>query len=80
MRVFVITNFLLLLGNVHCDLDCLTSITNGTVQFKGVLWLLRDVVSLSHQVVNQFMSQSVHLSLSNHINHVLNAALTLLNV
>lgn len=80
MGILVVSNLLLLLGYVDSNLDCLLHISNSSVKFESPLRLFRDVVSLSHQVVHELMSQSVNLYLANHVNHVWNAALSLTNV
>ena len=52
VSLLVVSNLLLLLGDVHRNLYSLLGVTNGTVKFEGVLRLLRDVISFSHEVVD----------------------------
>lgn len=45
-----------------------------------MLWFLGDVVSLTHQVVNELVGECFNFSLGNHIDHIRNAAFTFLDV
>lgn len=80
VRILVIANLLLLLRNRHGNLDGLPRIANGSVQAERVLGLLGDVVSFTHQVVNQLMRQRFNLGFGDHVDHVRNVGLPLLNV
>ena len=50
--ILVVTEFLLLLGNVHGNLYCLFDISNCPVELESPLRLFRRVVNLSKQVVD----------------------------
>ena len=80
MSVLVVTNLLLLLRDVDCDLDGLSSVAESSIKLKRMLWLLRNVISFAHKVVHKLMSQSVKLCLGNHFDHIRDGALTLLDV
>ena len=80
MSVFVVTDLLLLLCNVECNLDSLGSVAEGSIKLERVLWLLRNVISLAHKVVHELVSESVELGLCDHVDHIRDAALTLLDV
>lgn len=55
VSVFVVTQLLLLLSNVNCDFDSLSNISDSSIQFEGPLRLFRNVITLTHQVIHQFM-------------------------
>ena len=70
MSIFVVSKLLFLLRNIDSNLYCLLHISNSSVEFKSPLWLLWNVISLSHQVVDQLMSQCIYLDLAHHLNNV----------
>lgn len=80
MGILVVANFLLLLRDIDSNLDGLCGVSKSSIEFKSVLWLFGHIVSLPHQVINKFVSQSVKLGLCNHVNHVRNAGVSFLNV
>ena len=80
MSILVISNFLLLLRDVDSNLNSLLDISNCSVEFEGPLWLLGDVVSLSHEVVYKFMRQSIDFDLAHHVYHVRDTAFSLTDV
>lgn len=69
MSIFVITKILLLRGDVDSDPDSLTNVTNGSVELEGPLRFLGSIVSLTHQVVDQLVSEGVHLDFCDHLYH-----------
>lgn len=69
VSVFVVTKILFLCCNIDCDSNSLLHISNGSVQLESPLWLLWSIISLSHQIVNQFMGEWVHLHFGYHLNH-----------
>jgi hypothetical protein len=79
MSIFVVSKLLFLLRNIDSNLYCLLHISYSSVEFKSPLWLLWNVISLSHQVVDQLMSQCIYLDLADHLNHVRNLRLSFMN-
>jgi len=80
VSILVVTQFLLLLSDVNCDFDSLGNIADGSVQFESPLRFLRNIVTLTHEVIDKFVSQSFHFDLADHFNHVRNHILTLAHV
>ena len=48
MGIFVVSQFLFLLGDVNGNFNCLFYISNGSVEFEGPLWFFWDVVGFTH--------------------------------
>jgi len=80
VRSFVVAEILLLSGDVDRDSDGLLHVTDCSVKLKGPLRLLRNFVSLAHQVVHKLMSERVKLYLGNHLDHAWNHGLTFRHV
>ena len=57
MSVFIVTELLLLRSNVHSNLNGLTYVSDRSIQFEGPLRLLRDVIGLTHQIINKLVCQ-----------------------
>ena len=72
MRIFVVTNFLFLLGDAYGHFHSLLYVSDRSVKLKSPLWLLWDVISFSLQVINEFMSQSIDFDSAYHLNHLRN--------
>jgi len=79
MSIFVVSKLLFLLRNIDSNLYCLLHISYSSVEFESPLWLLWNVISLSHQVVDQLMSQCIYLDLADHLNHVWNLRLSFMD-
>ena len=80
MCVLVVAKLLFFLRNIDGNFDCLVDISDGTVEFECPLRLLGNIIGLSEQIVDELVSQSIHLYLSNHLDHIWNDTLTLLDV
>jgi len=78
--VLVVTHFLLLSRNIDCNLNGLLHVSDSSIKLEGPCWLLRDVISLAHQVVNKLVCKRVNLDLADHIDHVGNSLLTLSDI
>jgi len=80
VSVLVVSNLLLLLRNIDSNFNGLSCVSKSSVELKSVLRFLGDVVGLSHEVVNKLVGQSIELRLGNHVDHISDAAFSLLNV
>ena len=80
MGILVVTDLLLLLRDVHGNLNSLSGVAEGSVELEGVLRFLGDVISFAHQVVNKLMGKGFDLGPGDHLDHVRDAGFTLLDV
>lgn len=56
MRILVVAKLLFLACNIDGNFYCLSHVANSSVEFKGPLRLLWNVISFTHQVVDQLVS------------------------
>lgn len=80
MSVLVVSNLLLLLRDVDSNLDGLGCVSKSSVELESVLRFFRDVIGFTHKIVNKLVGQSIELCLGNHVDHISDAALSLLDV
>ena len=80
MSILVISKLLLLLSYINCNFNSLLDVSDSPVKFKGPLWLLWDVVSFTHQVINELMSERIDFGFAHHLDHIWNGCLSLRNI
>lgn len=67
--LWIVSELLLLLSHVQCDLSSWSDLVQHDVEFEDVLRWLWAVALLSHEIVNKFMGQSIDFDSSNHVDH-----------
>jgi uncharacterized membrane protein len=80
MRVLIVTQFLFLLCNVHCNLYSLFHVSNCSVELECPLGFLGLVVNLSKEIVNELMSEGFNLYFGDHFNHIRDHLFTFSNI
>ena len=80
MSVFIVAELLFFLRNVYSNFDSLVDVSNRSVELECPLGLLRNIIGFSKKIVNELVRQSIHFDLSDHLDHIGNDALPLLDV